>query len=338
MNVGDDPIGNKKSRIYGTSDSFAKINLICQICQRVRSVRESDLWGRSVRPCDKSESPKWEAVTHTASQNWESDRPLTHTGRCCHPRGRLTDFTAKRIASAGRVRSPARCAWEADRTLKSVRPCAWEAVLSSEANQTLKSVRPIGLSDRSHDFRTPTASQIWESDRPLTHTDRTTPAESPILGAIWLISRLNALLRPVESDRCAWEADRTLKSVRPIGTSDSHGLTDLRGRVRERLCSPDWLRQITWQIVRGRERPWGSDWLQRSGTLWHRSLSQWEPHGLTRPLTASQIRPLKHIKYTESLTFDSNSTSDRSLSDVLKTQPDLWTSRLNLAVCFHITV
>ena len=34
---------NKKSRIYGTSDSFAKINLICQICQRVRSVRESDL-------------------------------------------------------------------------------------------------------------------------------------------------------------------------------------------------------------------------------------------------------------------------------------------------------
>ena len=42
---------NKKSRIYGTSDSFAKINLICQICQRVRSVRESDL----------SESPICEA-------------------------------------------------------------------------------------------------------------------------------------------------------------------------------------------------------------------------------------------------------------------------------------
>ena len=42
--------------------------------------------------------------THTASQIWESDRPLTHTGRCCHPRARLTDFTAKRIASVARVR------------------------------------------------------------------------------------------------------------------------------------------------------------------------------------------------------------------------------------------
>ena len=165
---------NKKSRIYGTSDSFAKINLICQICQRVRSVRESDLWGRSVRPWESDlwgrESPICEAV-------WESDRPLTHTGRC-----------------------------------------------------------------------------------------------SPILGAAWLISRLNALLRPV--------------CVR--GRSDSHGLTDLRGRVRERLCaweavlSSDWLRQITWQILwgRGNERPNSAS------------------HGLSRPLTCEaevmrgRIRPL----------------------------------------------
>ena len=32
---------------------------------------------------------------------WEADRPLTHTGRCCDPRGHLTDFTAKRIALPG---------------------------------------------------------------------------------------------------------------------------------------------------------------------------------------------------------------------------------------------
>ena len=39
--------------------------------------------------------------TLTAGQPWEADRPLTHTGRCCDPRGRLTDFTAKCIASPG---------------------------------------------------------------------------------------------------------------------------------------------------------------------------------------------------------------------------------------------
>ena len=47
---------------------------------------------------------------------------------------------------------------------------------------------------------------------------------SPILGAVWLISRLNALLRPESvggrSDSQICEADRTLKSVRPIGLSD----------------------------------------------------------------------------------------------------------------------
>ena len=49
-----------------------------------------------------------------------------------------------------------------------------------------------------------------------------------------------------------------------------------------------------WEAVWGRERPWEAVWgrapligSDRSGTLWHRSLSQWEEHGLTRPLTAS---------------------------------------------------
>ena len=58
----------------------------------------------------------------------------SHTGRESDPRGYLTDFTAKRIASHGRVRSdfglprPHRSASQiglTDRTLKSVRP--WES-------------------------------------------------------------------------------------------------------------------------------------------------------------------------------------------------------------------
>ena len=48
-----------------------------------------------------------------------------------------------------------------------------------------------------------------------------------------------------------------------------------------------------WEAVRGRERPCSSHWLrdlgQRVPDLWHRSLSQWGEHGLSRPLTASQI-------------------------------------------------
>ena len=65
--------------------------------------------GLSLLSCDLSEPIREHGLSrtrpHTASQIWESDRPLTHTGRCCHPRGCLTDFTAKRIASPGRVRS-----------------------------------------------------------------------------------------------------------------------------------------------------------------------------------------------------------------------------------------
>ena len=97
---------------------------ICQICHIVRSVRESDLW--SVRPCGRP---------------WESDL------------------------------------WG--------RESPWGS--------------PIGLSR--------------------------TPGDAVILGAVWLISRLNALLRPVESDRSPGVRER------PIGLP--HGLSRT-------------LRQITW--------------------------------------------------------------------------------------------
>ena len=44
-----------------------------------------------------------------------------------------------------------------------------------------------------------------------------------------------------------------------------------------------------WEAVRGRAPLIGSN---RSGTLWHRSLSQWGEHGLSRPLTFGLTRPL----------------------------------------------
>ena len=71
---------------------------------------------------------------------------------------------------------------------------------------------------------------VWESEvrgrvggQSASHTHRSNSTWQccPILWAVWLISRLNALLHSVESDRCAWEADQP--PTRPL-TSDS--LTD----------------------------------------------------------------------------------------------------------------
>ena len=68
------------------------------------SLSASHPLGLSLLSCDLSEPIRGaRPLTHTASQIF-ADRPLTHSGRCCHPRARLTDFTAKRIASPG-VRS-----------------------------------------------------------------------------------------------------------------------------------------------------------------------------------------------------------------------------------------
>ena len=113
-----------------------------------------------------------------------------------------------------------RCAWEADRTLKSVRPICEADLWGRGSPKVMWSVRE---SDRPHRFESPIGLRREHGlsrTRPPT-ADRTTPAESPILGAIWLISRLNALLRPVESDRCAWEAARLWEAVCVRGRSDS---------------------------------------------------------------------------------------------------------------------
>ena len=76
--------------------------------------------------------------------------PLMHTGRCCDPRGHLTDFTAKRIASAGRGTTGPRIGQHCP-----------VCVRGRSASHTASH---FGLSDRSHDFvvrgraRPPTAS------------------------------------------------------------------------------------------------------------------------------------------------------------------------------------
>ena len=102
----------------------------------------------------------------------------------------------------------------------------------------------------------------------------------------------------------------------------------------------DWLRQITWQKVGGRVRGRPNlggrggrpKWEAKSGRPkvggWKWETSDWL--GLSDrsiwahfrpPTSASHFRPPTsafHLKPTNFITFDSYSTSDRSLSDVLK--------------------
>ena len=159
----------------------------------------------------------------SASQIWESDRPLT-------PRGYLTDFTAKRIASAG-VRE-----------------------------------RPIGLSNLWGRSVRPWES--GESDRPLTPrgylTDFTAKRiasagvrERPIgLSNLWGRS-----VRPWESDRTlAAEAMRlAVKSVRRA-RGWQHRPVCVRGRSDSQICeavcvSCDLSESPKWEAVWEADRP-----------------------------------------------------------------------------------
>ena len=141
---------NKKSRIYGTSDqsvSYDMICLICQICQRVRSVRpwESDLWGR--------ESP-WEAV-------WESDRPLTHTGRCNAFSREISQTAPRMTASPGVRERPIGLPHGLSRTLTAshhkVMWSVWESEVRGHARPPTAS---HGLTDWPHR----SDSQIYEAN------------------------------------------------------------------------------------------------------------------------------------------------------------------------------
>ena len=242
----------------------------------VRSVRpwESDLWGR--------ESPICEAVRG-------------HERPCGSPIDlSRTPAEAMRLAvkSVRRPRGWQHRPVESDRTLtasqiglsnlwgRSVRPWESEHGLSLESHvicQRVRSASQIGL-PRPHR----SASQIWESDRPLTHSDRT-PGEAMRLA-------VKSVRRARGSD-CIARCPIAVRE-RPIGLSNLWG----RGAL--------WLAQTDHMTkVRGRERPWEA--VRGRGALIGLEiyLSQSGEHGLPRPLTASQIRPLKHIKYIEISNF-----------------------------------
>ena len=192
----------------GTSDSFAKINLICQICQRVRSVSESDLW--SVRPCGRP----WESNLWARPHRFESPIGLSRTaGDAVRSLAEAMHLAEDRTASPAVRERPIGLSnlWGRARTPTAshhkVMWSVWEAVLG--LSRPHRSASQIGLSNLWG--RESPWEAVWESDRPLMHTDRTLPAEAMRLA-------VKSVRRPRGSDciaRCAWEADRHLRLPRP---------------------------------------------------------------------------------------------------------------------------
>ena len=304
-----------------------------QICQRVRSVIceavweavrvrsvrpkwEADLWGRG-SPIGLSRTPaespilgaiwlisRLNALPHTVESDRTSDSVtasqigLSRTDLAMQPIG-LSNLWGRVRERPCSPQSHVICL-----RVRSERPCSASHGLSRTRPHRFES--PIGLSR--------------------------TPGDAVILGPVWLISRLNALLRPVESDR---HSDSAPRSDRPLTHLSSRCSPERPSALKsERPCAweavlPDWLRQITWQIVwgrgderpmrgrkweavRGRERPCSSHWLRDLGQT---VPDLAEPMRGARPHTASHglSRPPRnlHRKWLKSLTFDSNSTSDR---------------------------
>ena len=284
---------------------------ICQICHIVRSVRESDLW-----------SVRWEAVhglprpLRFESPICEADRPLTHSGRESDPRGYLTDFTAKRIASHGTDRPHRSDSQICEAVGGRARPlrqitwlCAWEA------DRTLKSVRPIGLS------HTPGDAMRLAEDQTASPAVR----ERPIGLTDLRVRSASHAHRAMQSDPRGRLTDFTAKRIASPGVR-SAPRTPTASQIWEAVCVRGRAPLIgsdrshdkserPWEAVRGRGRPWGSDWLRK---IWD-SLTQL-PRSIwaNQSPTASHGLPEIHWKCSNSLTFDSNSTSDRNLSDVLK--------------------
>ena len=200
-----------------------------------------NLGGRE-RPC----SPDW--LGRSLSQSGEHGLSRPHT--ICHviclstashahrvmqsdPRGRLTDFMAKRIASAGVRERP--IGTSDSHGLTDLRGRSDSQICEAVGG---RSVRPIGLSDRSHDFLSRphrSASQIClrvRSERPCGRPIglSRTPGQSHLyrLREYDPRARLTdftakCIASPGVRERPIGLTDRTLKSVRPC--SDSHGLS-----------------------------------------------------------------------------------------------------------------
>ena len=210
-----------------------------QICQRVRSVICEAVWEamrvRSERPCGRPIG-----LSRTAGDAVRSWASRTSAGRS-NAFSRGSDCIA-------------RCAWESDRP--PTRPLTSDSQIceSCDLSESPKWEAVLGL-PRPHRFESPiglTRPHRFESPIGLSRT----LAESPILGTIWLISRLNALPHPLESDRTPT-------------ASHAHGLSDLGVRGADRplthtgRCSPilgaAWLISRLNALLRPgvRERPIG---------------------------------------------------------------------------------
>ena len=172
----------------------------------------------------------------TASQIWESDRPLTHTGWCCHPRGRLTDFTAKRIASAGRVRSDS------------------HAHGLSDLRGRISEIRPL-IASASQNLSCDLSEPI-RGARPLTHT--ASHAHAHGLSDLWgrgspRCRSASHAHRAMQSDPQGRLTDFTAKRIASAGRVRS---VCVRGRVRERpweseshvICQRVHTDRTLWQI------------------------------------------------------------------------------------------
>ena len=138
---------------------------------------------RGARPPTASHFPRCRSASH-ALRAMLSD-----------PRGRLTDFSAKRIASPARVRWLPRPLTSDSHglphglSLRTLSP-RWEAVGGRARPLTTKS---CDLSE------SPKWEAVWEADRPLTHTRPVTPlpAEAMRLAEDWTASAGRGATRPV---------------------------------------------------------------------------------------------------------------------------------------------
>ena len=230
---------NKKSRIYGTSDSFAKINLICQICQicqRVRSVRpiceavwsvwESEVRGHEDRTASPGRSNAFSREISQASPRIVLPRP---------------------VCVRGRSASHAQRAMQSDPRLNALlRPLCVRGRSDSHGLTDLRGrvrERPIGL-PRPHRSERPCA---WEAVLPwLAQTDHMTNCVRPR----------------------GWEAEfglsRPLTASHGLSRPPMHSLTASHGLSQPRTLSlsqsNDWkqgqrVHGRPWEAVRGRERP-----------------------------------------------------------------------------------
>ena len=234
--------------------------MICQICQRVRSVRESDL----------SESPICEAVSDSHGLTDLRVRSASHA-HWSDSTGRSNAFSREISQAAPRIGLH--------------RPVCVRGRSDSQICEAVGVRSPIGLSPQSHVIclrgrcsashglsrphrldsqiceadlwgRESPWEAVWESDRPLTHTDRTLPAEAMRLA-------VKSVRRPRGSDciaRCAWEADRTSDISIDFYVWEAEF-------VRPWEAVLPWLAQTDHMTkVRGRERPWEAvlPWLARA--------------------------------------------------------------------------